>query len=140
MAKLQTYRIVIIIALFGIVGFVCIAILFNTWSARPEKKQELRSIPENATVPPTRELPSSLGVFSEEADLRLHEGENQAFELRERAPIVTADFALEYDYKTAKFVVSLAAPKEVSRQKFKTWLLENNFSGIDSSLIQYKYL
>lgn len=93
---------------------------------------------EGEVTIPEKIEPTFTGVLEEEIPKEEQEKINQAFELRQRLPIKTSQFELDYDYENDNFVVKIAEPFAENRQKFGQWLIDNGFDKIPEDRFVFK--
>lgn len=113
------------------------------WGLRGRGREEKPGVTPTVPAAPTSAIfPGVTRPFTGEKELMLPREEaeaiNAAFELRERLPVETEEFRLDYDYKEAKFVVELKDPQGRGRDFFRRWLEREGFGDIVEEEFEYR--
>ncbi len=80
----------------------------------------LQPTPYNLSIPA-----DFTGVAEEELPAQVLDASLQKKDLRDKVPLDLSTFAIDFDYGTDKFVVTLIDPKFQSRSEFESWRTAN---------------
>lgn len=126
--------------LFGIglllfAGFV--VIFFPNLIAKQEKGKKATNILEITPKKAPKEEESRFTGASLDLPEEIKNTASEKTSLLERLPYKQKGFSINFNYKEAKFIVSLSEPKEKNKEIFLNWL-KNNYSNIPKDQFIFK--
>lgn len=93
----------------------------------PTKVENIFKVPTETPIPNLTEIQpaTQTGVLEEELPIEEKILSEQKQALKEKLPLATDFFTIEFDYSEDKFIVNLKPPKATNQQNFIKWRLQN---------------
>lgn len=126
-------RLLILIGIFIILLFIFIfSSMINKSSNIPPETTPLS--PTTGTIPviPTiSDIPVTFtGQKDDELPKEKAEEINKSFELRQKVPLETESFLLDYNYANGTFILSIKPPFDTNSEVFNSWMKDNGYEVI----------